>query len=124
GVPSPRYVDPPTPALLDPALPVARVARVAEDPSLATAGRTARDVDQGAEDRLGLPSNRGRATAGGAGLGAGARLGPRAGAVLAGCRAGHLDLPLGTLEGLLEGDRQVVAQVVPAHRAASRPGRP
>src|SRR5207249_166980 len=116
GVDAAGDLDPEPAALLDPTLPVADVAGGAENPSLASTGRAARDVDDRAEDRLRLPPDLPRATAGRACFDPGPGLGAGAETALAGRQSRHLDLLVDTLEGLLEGDREVVSKVVASHR--------
>ncbi len=108
------------PLALRAALALARDAARLDDLALAVAARTGADVDHLAEHRL---ADRADLTAAVA-LRAGRRLGPRlraaAFARLAALEGGELDLLLGPLDRLLEGDPQVIAQV----RTGLRPSAP
>ena len=111
---------PQRPPALRPALAAARLARRLDDPALAAAARAGADVDHLAEHRLADRADLAAAVALRAGRGLGARLGAAAEARVAAEQDRELDLLLGPLDRLLEGDPQVVAEV----RARQRPAAP
>src|SRR6185436_1230993 len=100
----------------------AGVAGRLDDLAVALAARAGRHVDHLAEHRLADAADLAAPVALGTGDRLGALLGARAVAGLAGLERAELDLPLGALDRVLEGDPQVVAQVGAGLRAAA-PGR-
>ena len=107
---------------LRPAVALARFARRLDDLALPPAAGAGGDVDHLAEHRLADAADLAAALALRAGRRFRAGLGARARAGFAAAQDAELDLLLGALDGLLEGDPQVVAQVRPGLRATAPGG--
>src|SRR5688572_7243928 len=105
------------PLALRPAVALARLARGLDDLALATTARAGADVDHLAEHGLADAADLAAALALRAGRRLGARLGTAARAGLAAAEHAELDLLLRALDGFLERDPQVIAQVRPGLRA-------
>src|SRR5207245_3304403 len=94
------------------ALPPALSARALEQPARPPAGGARGLRHDRAEDRLLRAPDLARAAAARAGLRAGPRLGPTTGAPIACRHPRHVDLLFDAVEGFLEGDGHVVAEVI------------